>query len=251
MAMVRLRTIDEAKGPEQPLSSSHNNSMYDLIKCKLHSFKQFMEFLLFKTDDSLTKESNPTDNASEIRRQLWKYQSLLEDLALTNSPKMFSNGGKHHASILMSVLFKYTKNEARVYAFGFRPELITTEPYWSALNEYLNRSGSVLKVLVQTNQYIDGAPLKLLKEIKRHRQKNNIEGTICVKMISEDRKRHISTKFGDEMCNFAIFDKDKFRYEYDPVNFKAYGSFNQPDNCEILIQEFEEAFNDIKSTTLI
>lgn len=231
--------------------SQEKETLSKLLLCKWKSFLQFINFLFFKKEDGVTNVLTPTENATELRRQLWKYQSNLEDLALTNSTKMFSNGGIHHASILMSTLFKYTKNEARVYSLGFRPDLITSEPYWSTLNEFLNRPGSVLKVLVQTDEYINEAPLKLLKEIKRLRQQNNIAGTICVKKISKNRKNHISTRFGDKMCNFAVFDNNKFRYEYDPINFKAYGSFNQPDNCEILIREFDDAFNDKESTILI
>ena len=50
------------------------------------------------------------------RIKLQRYHDFLESLASSNSSKTFSNGGIEHAAILMSVLFRNTKKEARVYS---------------------------------------------------------------------------------------------------------------------------------------
>ena len=176
--------------------------------------------------------------------KLKKYHDFLESLACTNSGRTFSNGGIEHAAILMSVLFQNTQDIARVYSIGFRPELITRLPYWESLNRFLDDPNHVLKVLVESDKYVDDLPIRLLRKKKEARSREGKDDTISVRKINEECRKRISDVFGDEHCNFAIFDKEKYRYEYDPENFRAYGSFNQPDNCNILKNEFEHAFED-------
>ena len=173
------------------------------------------------------------------KRELEEYREYLERLAESNSPDMFSNGGIQHASILMSVLFKKTRKNARMYSNGFKSRLITTQPYWDELNFYLNNPKNELTVLVECADFIEEEPLMRLQEAIRQR---NYDNTIQVKLISSEGKKMIADRFGKGHCNFAIFDDDKFRFEYDPENFKAFGSFYQPEKCEILTNLFDEAF---------
>ena len=70
---------------------------------------------------------------------LKNYQDYLEYLAKEKSDEIFTNAGKAHASILMSILLKYTRNEVRIFCEGFKPDLVTTEPYWSELNRFLEK----------------------------------------------------------------------------------------------------------------
>lgn len=178
--------------------------------------------------------------AEEINtRELEEYRRYLEALAENNSTDMFSNGGIKHASILMSVLFQGTK-KAQIYCEGFKPMLIGTDPYWTALNKYLlEDSANELDVLVESDNYIEEKPLQTLKEAIERRNNE----TIRVKKISAAGKQLITNRFGKGHCNFAVFDDKKFRFEYDPYNYKAFGSFNQPDKCEILAKLFNEAFD--------
>ena len=172
------------------------------------------------------------------KRELEEYRKYLERLAESNSPDMFSNGGIKHASILMSVLFQDT-DEARIYCCGFRPDLITTEPYWGELNNYLKNPQHILHVLIEQDNYKTEEPLTRLHEIMNQRQ----DETIQVRLISNEGKQMITDRFGTGHCNFAVFDGKKFRFEYDPDFFKAFGSFNQPDKCKILTELFDDAFN--------
>ena len=179
--------------------------------------------------------------AEEISiRELEEYRRYLEGLAESDSTDMFSNGGIKHASILMSVLFQGTKN-ARIYCEGFKPNLIKTDPYWTALNQYLlEDANNRLDVLVESDEYKDEKPLQILKEAMDRRHND----TIHVKKISKAGKELIADRFGNGHCNFAVFDDKKFRFEYDPENYRAFGSFNQPDKCEILTELFDNAFAD-------
>ncbi len=196
-----------------------------------------LKLWLKKLDSS---RDNKIKSIQDIQRQ--KYRDFLEDLAWNESSDIFSNGGIDYASILMSVLFQHTEKEARIYSIGFRPDLITSDPYWPALKTWLSDPKHELKVLVETDAFLHEEPLQLLQQIKVERNKHGINSTIIVKQISNDSRTDIIQKYG-EPCNFAIFDNNKFRYEYDPEHFKAYGSFNQPENCRVLIDDFDNAFD--------
>jgi len=172
-------------------------------------------------------------------QQLERYTEYLEELARSNSPELFSNGGKEYARALMSVLLRHTRSEVRLYSHGFKAELISKDPYWTALREYLRDEHKQLKVLVETEDYAEEAPMRLLREMKAQRIDKN---SIIVKVIMPEDHERICEKFGDIHCNFGVFDNEKFRYEYDPEDYKAYGSFNRPDDCKIFTELFDSSF---------
>lgn len=196
-----------------------------------------------ENSDNSISESDSLNEETNAVLQLRKYQDFLEKLAWDNSDITFSNGGIEHATVLMSVLFQNTKKIARIYCIGFRPILITRSPYWESLNRFLEDPNHIIHVLVEDDNFLYEKPLQLLKEKKEERKKIGLGDTIIVKAINDECKQHILETFDDKHCNFAIFDDDKYRYEYDPENFRAYGSFNQPDNCNILKNEFKAAFD--------
>lgn len=209
---------------------------------KWSSFKEFLGIL----DSSGTKEfleQVENDRREELKAQQLKfYENFLINLASKDSSEMFSNGGRDYASILMSVLFNNTDNIARIYCKGFRKDLIMTDYYWPSLKKYLEDKKHKLKVMVETAEHVKEEPLQLLRRIINERNAEGKDNTIEVKVITPDSKNEIIKKYGEE-CNFAVFDDTKFRYEYDPINFKAYGSFNQPETCKKLKEVFETAFS--------
>lgn len=182
--------------------------------------------------------------AEKIEEFLTRYTEYIKGLAKEESPKLFTNGGIEYASQLMAVLFNNTNEEARIFCQGFKPDLITTQPYWDALKEYLKDENKVLKVLVETDEYVLKDPLQLLKAEKNKRG----DDTIQVKLASKDTIKEIYNKLNGNPCNFAIFDDNKFRFENEPDGYKAFGSFNKKDYARVLITIFDEAFN--KSTDL-
>lgn len=175
---------------------------------------------------------------------LERYAEYIRGLAEAKSPQLFTNGGIEYASELMAVLFENTNREARIFCQGFKPDLITTQPYWDALNEYLKQEGKTIRVLVETNEYVQNRPLQLLMAEKAKRNNDSIQ----VKLASQETIQEIYGKLSGRPCNFAVFDDDKFRFENEPDGYKAFGSFNRPDYAEVLIAIFDDAFN--KSTDL-
>lgn len=166
------------------------------------------------------------------------YSKYLECLASTQSPEIFTNGGKEHASILMSTMLKHTESEAKIFCEGFKPELIMTEPYQSSLKEYL-KSNKILKVLIENDNYINESAFKLLREAQLKRNDNSIE----FRLIKREDRKNIFDELSSDHCNFSIFDDNKFRLEINPAEYKAIGSFNSKERAEILIKLFNKAFN--------
>lgn len=173
------------------------------------------------------------------------YKAHLEQLLRSNSEEMFRNDGREYASVLMSVMLASTKGEMRIYCTGFKPDLITTQPYWNALRNFLNE-GKKIKVLCETDEAKDELPMHLLRMEKA---KRTDKGSIIVKLITKEDRRKICESVAEEHCNFSISDDNKYRFEYDPEGYKAIGSFNRPDTCKFLTDLFDTSFNN--SNTVI
>lgn len=167
------------------------------------------------------------------------YRRFLENLVRNRSTQRFSNGGAEFASILMSVLLNNTSSTVRIYCNGFGPELVCMQDYQAAFKEFLNKTDKKLMLLVRKGDKKNEAPLQWVREVQSQREDNSIQ----VKVISQSAEERIKARFLGE-CNFAIFDEDKYRMEYDPTNYKAFGSFNEPEVCKLLTEEFDAAFKE-------
>ncbi len=170
---------------------------------------------------------------------LEEYRTYLNKLVEAKSPLLFSNGGKDYASILMSILLKHTKKSIHMFCEGFKPDLIKSPEYWNALKKYLNQKGKELHVIVNSEDYVTEEPLKALFEEQKKRE---FDGTIQVRLISEKGRNMIKDQFNDALNNFAVFDDDMYRLEYDPQNYMAVGSFNQPNDVCLLQTLFKNVF---------
>ena len=168
---------------------------------------------------------------------LGKYKEYLTKLAESQSEEIFYNAGKEHASVLMAIMLDNTKQTARIFSEGFKADLITTEPYFGKLKQFLEKKDIKLSVLIENDDHITEKPVSLLKKYY------NEGSDIALKKIKEEDKNEIFEKLNSKHCNFAVFDDNKFRLEYIPEEYKAMGSFNQPNKCNVLINLFDNAFN--------
>ena len=203
------------------------------------------------------------------------FENLLEFHANEKTSVKVSNGGLPYAAILMGVMFKHCKGMARIYCQGFKPELVCELPFWTEFCAYIRNPKNRLYALVDSTEWINERPMKLLNQVKKERSitehvieyKRRKEGkgnkkvkkekdiiipdtSIIVKQIHPDSAKMIAKRYG-ESIHFSVFDNEKFRYEYNSENYKAYGSFNQPDNCKYLIETFDQIFNDPASKIII
>lgn len=160
------------------------------------------------------------------------YTQFLEDLYSSTSEESFLCGGLRHTSLLMSYLFKKTK-VARVYCCMFEPDLTVIGDYWDSLIDYVNNTDNILFLLCDDCDYVDYDILKNLNNNSR----------VKIRINNEEGKKLMIERFGEDPCSFAVFDDHKFRFEYDPILFKAYASFNQPEKCRLLSNLFDSVFN--------
>lgn len=177
---------------------------------------------------------------------LKEYTAYLDLLLKKGSGEIFTNGGKEYASELMSRLFNNTQKEARVYCEGFREELIKTDPYWTSLKKYLEDPSKKLLVLVESAAHMNEEPIQLLLQTQQERG----DDTVQLKLIQEVDRENIERSLADHDCNFAVFDDSMFRFEYDPVGFRAFGSFNDPRKCAVLQHVFDKAFDRAEPLTM-
>lgn len=170
---------------------------------------------------------------------LKEYEEYLLDLAKNDSKEVFTNGGIKHASVLMSVLLQNTKKCACIFSEGFCPDVIQ-DPYLAELHNYLADKNKSLKILLESDKYIKEAPLVLILQEKSRR--TAVDGTIEVRLITKEDRETIFSELRCKQCNFSIFDQRMYRFEYDPKNYKAYGSFNHEKNSQYLLNLFDGAF---------
>ena len=203
------------------------------------------------------------------------YKLGVEFAAEYKYENIIPNGGLPYAAILMGVMFKHCRGMARIYCHGFKPELVCELPFWTEFCDYIRNPKNCLYALVDSTEWINERPMKLLKQLKEERSitehvieyKRRKEGkgnkkvkkekdiiipdtSIIVKQIHPDSAKMIAKRYG-ESIHFSVFDNEKFRYEYDSENYKAYGSFNQPKSSQTLIELFDRIFNDSKSKIIL
>ncbi len=183
-----------------------------------------------------------------MEQELKDYQAFLAQLLKNNSSEIFTNGGKKHASILMEMLLQNTKDRIRMFATGLKPELITSEPYINEFRKLFTPENSVsnIQILVEVDDYINDEPFKIVRDAINSKINKHIE----VKKITEEDNAIIGEELGYSPCNFSVFDETKFRLEYDPKAYKAFGSFNHGEWSKKLISLFDEVFARAKAIEL-
>ncbi len=173
------------------------------------------------------------------KEMLEEYENYLNELVAKGSGEIFTNGGIKHASVLMSVLLRSTSDQALIFSEGFCPDIIQ-DPYLSALMSYADNRQRGLKILLESNEYVDANPIRLIREKSRQRAEG--DKRIEIRLIRENDKMRIFKALKCAQCNFSVFDGRMYRFEYDPKHYKAYGSFNHERNSAFLTNLFNEAF---------
>lgn len=175
-----------------------------------------------------------------MNKSLEEYKIYLENLIKEKSSVIFSNGGIDYASVLMSILLKNTKHSVHMFCEGFKPDLIKQNLYWNALKEYLSKKNNKLVVIINSDKWINEEPLKCLFEEQKNRNNDN---SIVVYKINEEGRKIIKEQFNGSLNNFAIFDDNMYRLEYQPSEFKAFGSFNNTNDAQLLLDLFNKITN--------
>lgn len=126
-----------------------------------------------------------------------------------------------------------------MFCEGFKPDLITSTAYWDALEKYLRETDRTLHILVNSDSYIKDRPLQAVFEEQKRR---GYDGTIQVRLIDDNGREAIKGQFNGALNNFSVFDDNMYRLEYEPSEYKAFGSFNNPEDAKLLLDLFNSVF---------
>ncbi len=144
---------------------------------------------------------------------------------------MFSNGGKEHAVVLYTVLLQHTHFQARFFCEGGTSYIWCHPAFRSALTDALKKENFEVKILTRTDTEPD---FTWLPESLRQK--------ITVKKATGGGIDKINKHFLTDSCNFSVFDREMFRFEYDVERYKAYGSFNEETVGESMVTLFDNCF---------
>lgn len=220
---------------------------------------------------SVKKEKKVIQSIQLIKEEetkLGSYQAYLDSLAqgTSISSEIFTNKGKAHASILMATLLANTEHDVKMYCQGLSPGILCGAKekdgtgfegaYWSEFKRFFSETlksdsfgPNSVKILIQKQDWINNQPFQIISQAL---QSQKTQGKIIVKQISSESKSEIERVLGNSgnnEYNFAIFDNIAYRLEYNPNDYQANGSFNNPSWCAILNSLFDYAFKSAKDIT--
>jgi hypothetical protein len=164
-----------------------------------------------------------------------KFKELISRLEETKSELVFPNDGPDHAEILMSKIFDSTKNEISILSGALGSPLTSRPNYLKSLRNLLERNVRIRVVLVSKNDSNEESEaLKLLKS----------KG-IPIKVLNEEEKKAYLKMFGGLEKHFCFSDEIKFRFEYNPKEYKAFASFNNREMVSDLSKIFDVIYNKV------
>lgn len=200
--------------------------------------------------------SNEYDVISEIQatyphealEDMIKYNERLED-AIRNESLIVPNEGANHASLMMTKLFEHTRNEVAMVVGGFTGKVSDKPNYLRALSSLLEKGNVRVRVILLDDANEDSKALKLLKD---YRDKFALAGKqlISIKTANAETKDILKNAsiIRDRLVHFSVFDNDKFRFEYDPEDYAAFGSFKNQRKALKLLGDFNQAFRSVSAT---
>lgn len=162
-----------------------------------------------------------------------RYRDFLRELAQKKSNEIFSNGGKDHAIVLYQILLENTQKCVRIFCEAGVSAVWQDSELQDYLKNFVEKKDSKLRILVESHHADSFSAIRQLND-----------ADVEIRHISADGLKRIHEHFDNDNCNFAVFDTDKYRYEYDKKAYKAYGSFNRPAIAETMIQLFDEVYAD-------
>ena len=181
------------------------------------------------------------------------YANSVEFLAKTNSKLIFESFGSENTAIIISTIFKHSKEIVRIYAKSMNGEISSDHiEYIESLNDFLY-SGKSIKILLDTNECFDSNKLekhntKLIRVFRRFMYTGNID----IRIANDKFKNgmiDISTD-GSSAYHFTVGDDQMVRIEKDNSTHSAICSFNNLSMCKPIIRTFDTHFDMCKHITI-
>lgn len=165
------------------------------------------------------------------------YKDALRNNAATHSSGIITNKDKDYAVAFYAELFANTTSSVRIFCQGAHSAVWRDPEFEKAFLKMATTPDISIQILTEENhENISNLPLFLRNLLND----NTID--ISLHHLNREGREVISNRFSEDI-NFAFFDDEKYRFETDTVNFKAFGSFNDRETVGQLRNVFHEAFD--------
>lgn len=168
----------------------------------------------------------------------------------------------------MATLLANTEHKLKMYCQGLRPGILCGKnegdgegfegAYWEVFKTFFSETlkskhndfqEDCIRILIQDTKWLNNQPFNIISKALND---PITASKIVVKKIRDKEREKIESILGNENYsnyNFATFDDKAFRLEYEPNEYKAMGSFNNPSWCTTLNTLFDYAFNNAEDIT--
>jgi hypothetical protein len=169
------------------------------------------------------------------------YFDYVEALAKAQKDEVFYNSGPIHASIVMSRIFKYAKEELLIFSGGFSGAVSNDTSYLKSLDDFLQKENTKATVLVEDYEsYKNSQVYSIFKKYKSSLGKVDIYQT-NFKLIDQTTKNQV---------HFTLGDRRMLRLETNKDDYTARVNFNSPES-EMFLGLFNKMKNDGGNTTIV
>lgn len=168
------------------------------------------------------------------------YKRKIHGLSKNNENAMFMNADNEKALAVFVELFHRAQQRIRLFAGSLLNEEVSNNPqYISALSDFLEKDGVKLEILLNEpdEEKMKNTPLcKRLAYFKRSGSDITIRRTDSKLFFPRPGQERTE-------CHFCVCDNNSFRLEIDIVNRSAICNFNDTKGAAVLIERFDEMFN--------
>lgn len=166
------------------------------------------------------------------------YIDFVETLAREGQDKVFFNSGPNHAAIVMSRIFKYSREIVRIYCGGFNGTVSNDEEYLEYLYDFLDRGGKI-KVLAQED--FTKGPGKIFRILKKYAGQVEMYKTYS----------NVVYNATNQPLHFTVGDNKMLRLETGITDYTAQVNFGNEANAKIFIDIFDQILEKSRSEPVL
>lgn len=169
---------------------------------------------------------------SSFGTQLEQYRDLVMDAAKSKNGDPIYNASLEHAAILVENLFKVAERDVNIFSGSLNPRVFGGSKVLDRAAQFLGRSGSKVRIIVENEADIDIEDHPFLKRFK---DTDDLELVRLDKDLSEKTAYH-----------FIVADSDSYRFEKNKSKPAAVASFGDAPGGERLSTIFEKLWQKSK-----
>jgi hypothetical protein len=200
---------------------------------------RFLNTLIMFIEKLFTNPLSIFKKDSVLTAELKIYESAIKYLADNQNNFIIPNSGKEHATIIMSNIFRTSKNYVYIFAGNLGGE-VSNSVYIENLIDFLERDGTYLEVILEEKPQIKSEAIRAILE---HAKENPEKVKITYATNKESLRQSINE---EEIRHFTFADDRMYRLEVDTKKFIAQANFND----EATVVRLKEKFKSIKNIEL-